>query len=111
MIKKDVRHTAAGEKRTQVRVVEGYRPEPGARTKQRTIRDFGCLEDQEDPVAFMAMVKEFNSNYKTGNAPLRIEAAGTARMYCQENRKQNYGYRCAPVRATQVARGTKVILP
>jgi len=49
---------------TQVRVVEGYRPGPGMATKQRTIRDFGCLEDQPDPEAFMAKVKEFNANYR-----------------------------------------------
>jgi hypothetical protein len=27
------------------------------------------------------------------NVPLRIEAPGTARMYCKENRRQNYGYK------------------
>lgn len=93
MIKLDKRTNAYGAPRTQVRVVEGYRPGPGLPTKQRTIRDFGCLEDQEDPAAFMARVKEFNSNYKAENAPLRIEASGTARMYCEENRRQNYGYK------------------
>lgn len=93
MIKIDKRTNAEGLPRTQVRVVEGYRPGPGLPTKQRTIRDFGCLEDQEDPEAFMAMVKEFNANYRAENLPLRIEAAGTARMYCRENRRQNYGYK------------------
>jgi len=93
LIKKDKRVTVTGETRTQIRVVEGYRPTPGARTKQRTVKDFGCLEDQADPVAFMSMVETFNTNYKIENAPLRIEAAGTTRMYSQENRKQNYGYR------------------
>jgi len=38
-------------------------------------------------------VEEFNANYRAENAPLRIEAPGTARMYCQENRRQNYGYK------------------
>jgi len=79
--------------KTHVRVVEGYRPGPGRPTKQRTIRSFGYLEDQEDPEAFMAMVEEFNANYKAENVPLRIEAAGTARMYGEENRRQNYGYK------------------
>jgi hypothetical protein len=93
MVKKDKRLTVNGEIRTQIRVVEGYRPEPGARTKQRTIRDFGCLEDQEDPKAFMAEVEAFNKTFKMENTPLRIEASGTARMYSQENRRQNYGYK------------------
>jgi len=93
MIKIDKRTNKDGTPRTQVRVVEGYRPGPGMATKQRTIRDFGCLEDQPDPEAFMAKVKEFNANYRAENAPLRIEATGTARMYSTENRQLNYGYR------------------
>jgi transposase len=93
MVKIDKRTNADGTPRTQVRVVEGYRPGPGMPTKQRTIRDFGYLEDQEDPEAFMAKVKEFDANYRAENVPLRIEAPGTARMYCAENRRQNYGYK------------------
>jgi hypothetical protein len=61
--------------------------------KQRTIKDFGCLEDQSDPQEFMLMVEDFNASYRERNIPLRIEAAGTARMYTEENRRQNYGYR------------------
>jgi len=41
----------------------------------------------------MAMVEEFNANYKAENVPLKIEVPGTARMYCEENRRQNYGYK------------------
>jgi len=93
MIKIDKRKLKDGTPRTQVRVVEGYRPAPGMPTKQRTIRDFGYLEDQQDPEAFMAMVREFDANYRAENVPLRIEAAGTARMYSEENRRQNYGYK------------------
>lgn len=93
MIKIDKRVNKDGSPRTQVRVVEGYRPGPGMATKQRTIRDFGYLEDQEDPEIFMARVREFNANYRAENVPLRIEAPGTARMYCKENRRQNYGYK------------------
>lgn len=93
MIKIDKRTNADGTPRTQVRVVEGYRPGPGMPTKQRTIRNFGYLEDQEDPKAFMAKVRDFNAHYRAENVPLRIEAPGTARMYCEENRRQNYGYK------------------
>jgi len=93
MIKIDKRTKKDGTPRTQVRVVEGYRPGPGMPTKQRTIKDFGYLEDQEDPDAFMAMVEEFNANYRAENTPLRIEAAGTTKMYSEENRRYNYGYK------------------
>lgn len=93
MIKKDRRTNAAGLTRTQIRVVESYRPGNGASPKQRTIKDFGCLEDQSDPEVFMTMVEEFNANYKKENPPLYIEAAATTRMYSDENRQQNYGYK------------------
>lgn len=93
MIKIDKRKNADGTLRTQVRVVEGYRPGPGMPTKQRTIRDFGYLEDQDNPDAFMAKIQAFNANYRAENVPLRIEATGTARMYSETNRRQNYGYR------------------
>jgi len=93
MVKIDKRTNADGTPRTQVRVVEGYRPGPGMPTKQRTIRDFGYLEDQENPEAFMEKVRKFNANYRKENTPVRIEAPGTARMYCKENRRQNYGYK------------------
>jgi transposase len=92
LIKKD-KVKRKGSVKTWVSVVEGYRPAPGAPPKQRTIKSFGYLEDQEDPEAFLAMVEEFNANYRNENVPLRIEAAGTARMYCEENRRQNYGYK------------------
>lgn len=92
MIKKDLKKRG-GVLKTHVRVVEGYRPGPGIPTKQRTIKSFGYLEDQEDPDQFMQEVEEFNANYRAENVPLRIEAAGTAKMYSEENRRHNYGYK------------------
>lgn len=91
MIRKDPKKRG-GVIKTHIRVVEGYRPGPGMPTKQRTIRSFGYLEDQADPKAFMAMVKEFDANFKN-DVPLRIEVASNALMYGEENRRQNYGYK------------------
>ena len=93
MIRKDKHTDAKGRIKTQIRVVEGYRPAPGTPPKQRTIKDFGYLEDQQNPDSFMVEVEQFNATFKEQNAPLRIEAEGTARMYSEENRKQNYGYK------------------
>ena len=93
MIRKDKHKNSAGVVKTQIRVVEGYRPGPGMSPKQRTIKDFGYLEDQEDPNAFLEMVEAFNDTYRQLNVPLRIEAEGTVRMYGGENRRENYGYR------------------
>jgi transposase len=91
MIRKDPKKRG-GVIKTHIRVVEGYRPGPGMPTKQRTIRSFGYLEDQADPKAFMAMVEEFDANFKN-DVPLRIEVASNALMYGEENRRQNYGYK------------------
>jgi len=91
MIRKDPKKRG-GVIKTHIRVVQGYRPGPGMPTKQRTIRSFGYLEDQEDPEAFMAMVEEFNANFKD-DVPLRIEVASNALMYSEENRRLNYGYK------------------
>ena len=82
-----------GVTKTHILVVEGYRPGPGMPTKQRTIKSFGYLEDQDDPDAFINAVKAFNSTYKEQNLPLRVDVASTVKMYCEENRRQNYGYR------------------
>ncbi|TLM99833.1 IS1634 family transposase, partial [bacterium] len=91
MIRKDPKKRG-GVIKTHIRVVEGYRPGPGMPTKQRTIKSFGYLEDQKDPEAFMAMVEEFNANFKN-DVSLRIEVASNALMYSEENRRLNYGYK------------------
>ena len=93
MIKFDKRFNAKGERRTEVRVVEGYRPAPGMRPKQRTIKNFGCLEDQKDAETFLEKVRQFNHDYRTMNPPIHIKISKTEKMYCKENQRQNYGYK------------------
>ena len=93
MIKIEKKVLPNGLSKTFVRVVEGYRPGPGLPPKQRSIRSFGYLEDQQDPAAFMDMVKKFNDSYRNEGSPLRIEVAQNALMYCENNRRQNYGYK------------------
>jgi transposase len=93
LIKKERKKQPDGTIKTFIRVVEGYRPGPRLPPKQRPIRSFGYLEDQENSVAFMEMVNQFNTNYKNEDLQLRIEVAQNALMYCENNRRQNYGYR------------------
>jgi hypothetical protein len=93
VIKREKKKQPDGTVKTFIRVVEGYRPGPGKPTKQRAIKPFGYLEDQDDPLAFMTAVKEFNDHYKEWGIPLKIEANGTALMYSEDNRRQNYGWR------------------
>ena len=51
LIKKDKIKKKDGTVKTYIRVVESYRPGPNMNAKQRTIKSFGYLEDQEDPKA------------------------------------------------------------
>lgn len=93
MIRKDTVKLKDGTVKTQIRVVEGYRPGPGLPPKQRTIKSFGYLEDKQDQENFMEMVAEFDKNFKKDQAPLRIEVPSNAKMYTETNRLQNYGYK------------------
>jgi len=56
MIKIDKRTNADGIPRTRARG-RGLSSSPEMPTKQRTIRDFGCLEDQEDPETFKKLLE------------------------------------------------------
>jgi len=93
MIRKDTVKLKDGMVKTQVRVVEGYRPGPGLPPKQRTIKSFGYLEDNPDQESFLTMVAEFDKNFKKDQVPLRIEVPSNAKMYTETNRLQNYGYK------------------
>lgn len=61
MIRYD-KHKRKDEVKTQVRVVEGYRVD--GKIKQKTIKDFGYLEDQVNQEEFINMVKKFDNDYK-----------------------------------------------
>lgn len=62
MVKKTKVKFKDGSIKTQIRVVEGVRD--GDKIIHRHIKGFGYLEDHEDQEAFLAMVKEFDENYK-----------------------------------------------
>lgn len=91
MIRKDIRKFKYGT-RTEIRVVEGYRDQNG-KVKQKTIKTFGYLEDQTDPIVFMNMVEEYNANYKNSK---RIKLEKPTNILFHEDSgsiEYNYGYR------------------
>ena len=53
MIRKDKHKFANGTYKTQIRVTEGYRDSKTGKAKQKTIKSFGYLEDQDDQDSFM----------------------------------------------------------
>lgn len=90
MIKKDNVKTKKGLK-THIRVVEGYRDENG-KSKMRTIKTFGYLEDQSDQTAFMNSVIEFDKQFfKEKKEKLN---SYTTPFYLDDSSIQyNYGYK------------------
>ena len=76
--------------KTQVRVVEGYRE--NGKIKQRTIKDFGYLEDQDNQDEFIAAVKLFDENYKKEKLSIK---KNTRKKFFEDNSstKYNYGYK------------------
>lgn len=92
MIRKDKKKLKGNITKTWIRVVEGYRPGPGLPPKQRTIKSFGYLEDQENPEEFMEQVTAFDETFRTDRV-LRIEVPSNAKMYSPYNRSYNYGYK------------------
>ena len=92
MIRKDKKLFKDGSIKTQVRVTEGYRPYPNSSPKQRTVKSFGYLEDQEDQAAFWKEVNACNDSLKK-KRDLRIEIPVSEMMYTKNNRLLNYGYK------------------
>ena len=76
--------------KTQVRVVEGYRE--NGKIKQRTIKNFGYLEDQDNQDEFIAAVKLFDENYKKEKLSIK---KNTRKKFFEDNSstKYNYGYK------------------
>ena len=76
--------------KTQVRVVDGYRVD--GKIKQKTIKDFGYLEDQENKDEFVAIVKKFDEDYKKGKLLLK---KNTRKKFFEDSNsvKYNYGYK------------------
>ena len=92
MIRKDKKTFKDGSIKTQIRVTEGYRPYPNSAPKQRTVKSFGYLEDQNDLDAFWKEVNACNDSLKQ-KRDLRIEIPVSELMYSENNRLLNYGYK------------------
>lgn len=93
MIRKDKHKFANGSFKTQIRVTEGYRDSKTGKSKQKTIKSFGYLEDQSNPVAFMEEVKKFDLDYKK-NKKIVLNETKTKPFYEDSSSElSNFGYR------------------
>ena len=62
-----------GTYKTNVRIVEGYRPGPGMAPKQRQIKNLGYAEDYEDQDAFWKMVEEEERKFKESKESIEVQ--------------------------------------
>lgn len=80
-----------GTYKTNVRIVEGYRPGPGLAPKQRQIKNFGYAEDYEDQDAFWKMVKEEERKFKESKESIEVKLDSTVTL--KETRRLELGYK------------------
>jgi len=94
MIKRTIVKFLDGSTKTNVRVMISYRPGPKLPPKQKTIKNFGYLEDYEDQKAFWDEVNKTDSDSKKGheNSTLVI-IPKNIKNNCEANKKYNYGYK------------------
>lgn len=92
MIRQDKRRLADGRVKTQVRVIQSYRPYPGQPPKHRTIKNFGYLEDQRDKAKFWEEVNACNDGLQ-GSTARMIPIPDAKRMDFHVQRSRNYGWR------------------
>lgn len=93
MIRKDKHKYADGTFKTQIRVTEGYRDSKTGKSKQKTIKSFGYLEDQPDQEKFLEQVRLFDEEYKK-NKKIVLNEVKTKPFYDDEaSTITNFGYR------------------
>lgn len=80
-----------GTVKTQIRVVEGYRPYPGASPKQRQIKNFGYLEDWDDKDELWRQVNECNDELKSNKERITVSLNTLGSL--DDCKIYNYGYR------------------
>ena len=66
--------------KTNIRIVEGYRPGPGKAPKQRQIKNFGYLEDQENLEKFWAEVYKCEKDLKETKEKINVSLDNLATL-------------------------------
>ena len=94
MIKKKVVKFKDGSSKTNVRVLISYRPGPGEKPKQKTIKNFGYLEDYPNQEEFWEQVNETDKSAKKGHGDDMVLIVPKKRKNNDDtNKSYNYGYK------------------
>ena len=94
MIKKKINTFKDGTFKTNVRVMISYRPGPGQKPKQKTIKNFGYMEDYPDQDEFWKIVEETDRNSKNGHGDEMVLLVPKKQSnYSELNKRYNYGFK------------------
>ena len=89
-IKKTKKVFADGSVKTQIVTVESFRPGKGMKPKQRQIRNYGYLEDKEDPEGFLKQLEEQVNKDRSSKKELSIHIDFSKKNNDTSNRDYNY---------------------
>ena len=90
-IKKTKHRLADGTVKTQITLVESYRPGKGQNPKTRTIRELGYLEAQEDPEGFLQELQRYVEAQRGSREKIAISIDAGKAINDASNRDLNYG--------------------
>lgn len=90
-IKKTRHKQKDGSIKTQIQIVESYRPAKGANPKQRIIKDLGYLEDKDDSEAFLNELKKQIKKEKQDDLIFPIRIDPNRKIFDPDNRNYKYG--------------------
>ena len=76
--------------KTQIQLVESYRPYKGSRPKQRCIENYGYLEDKKDPDGFLLKLKK-EAEKMTKERLINIAIDTNKKLDDSSNRDLNFG--------------------
>lgn len=94
MIKKKIVNFKDGSFKTNVRVMLSYRPGPGLEPKQKTIKNFGYMEDYPNQKEFWEMVNREDEKAKSGHGDdMVLVVPKNQKNNAKINQTYNYGYK------------------
>ena len=89
---KKTKHTFAdGSVKHQITLVESYRPGKGMNPRTRTIKDYGYLEDQEEPEKFLAELQNTVDEQRKSDQKISLSIDMDKLINDPSNRDLNYG--------------------
>ena len=85
-------HTFAdGSIKTQITLVESYRPGKGMNPRTRTVKDYGYLEDQEKPEEFLSELQNYVEEQRKASQKISLSIDINKSINDPSNRDLNYG--------------------